>query len=349
MMEFCEIRLEALETSCKEKYDSFLKKVEFDLGTAIVQVTQKHQFEEQYEMKTMLNDLKDMKPFLKAGEGKSYLGALKTAASLQNLEKEMRPILETTSKNVNNIAEAMDDMRKRLISGEYGDGSPEEKEEILKKKSQEEDMHVDAEAEGDRPKRKKIESSSDNDSSEGDDDSSEEEKRKRKTPKKREHSIAKEDRGRRRSTTDYERSDLDQRPTTSSGKRSVKDDQKRIKKLKRHSEKPLKVTEVVRRLRLNGREGHRKANIIESKILLMIQDMEEQKTIYVQDRNQAGKYVNPKKDLPTLDISKVPKYYYSNTMKDYLKCETYRKMKENEIYDEIYDENTYGVATPSSI
>ena len=85
-------------------------------------------------MKTMLDDLKEMKPFLKAGEGKSYLEALKTAASLQNLEKEMRPILEKTSNNVSNIAETVDDMRKRLISGEYGDGSPEEKEELLKKK-----------------------------------------------------------------------------------------------------------------------------------------------------------------------------------------------------------------------
>ena len=129
----------------------------------------------------------------------------------------------------------------------------------------------------------------------------------------------------------------------------MKDDPKRVKKIKRHAEKPLKVTEVVRRLRLGGREGHRNANIIESKILLMVQDMEAQKTIYVQDRNQAGKYVNPKKDLPTLDISKVPKYYYSNTMKDYLKCGTYRTMKENEIYDEIYDENVYGVAPPPSI
>ena len=81
----------------------------------------------------------------------------------------------------------------------------------------------------------------------------------------------------------------------------------------------------------------------------MVKDMEDQKTIYVQDRNQAGNYVNPKTDLPKLDITKVPKYYYSNTMKDYLKCDTYRKMKENEIYDEIYDEITYGVATPSSI
>ena len=346
MVELSEMKLEAMEANNKEKYDTFLKKIEFDIGTLILQVTKTHEFEEKHEMKTMLEDLKEMKPFLKAGEGKSYLGALKTAASLQNLEQEMRPILETTSKNVNNIKEAMDDMRKRLISGEYGDGSPEEKEEMLKNKAQDEEMHVDADADGERPKKKKIESSSDNSDS-SDEESSEEEKKKRKTPKKRE--VSKEDRGRRRSTTDYERSDMDQKPSTSSGKRSMKDDPKKVKKMKRHAEKPLKVTEVVRRLRLGGREGHRNANIIESKILLMVQDMEAQKTIYVQDRNQAGKYVNPKKDLPTLDISKVPKYYYSNTMKDYLKCGTYRTMKENEIYDEIYDENVYGVATPPSI
>ena len=34
----------------------------------------------------------------------------------------------------------MDDMRKRLISGEYGDGSPEEKEENLKLMKENEDL-----------------------------------------------------------------------------------------------------------------------------------------------------------------------------------------------------------------
>ena len=350
VMELCAVKLDTLEAGNKDKYDTFLKKIEFDVGTTILQVTQKHQFEEQYEMKTMLTDLKEMKPFLKAGEGKSYLEALKTVASLEGLEKEIKPILEKTSNNVNNIAETVDDMKRRLISGEYGDGSPEEKEELLKKKNQEEDMHVDADMEGDRSRKKKPESSSDNsDSSEEGEESSEDEKRRRKTPRKRERSITKEERGRRRSTTDYDRSDMDQRPSTSSGKRPGKDDPKRVKKLKRQSEKPLKVTEVVRRLRMSGRDGQRKANLIESKIMLMVKDMEDQKTIYVQDRNQAGKYVNPKTDLPKLDITKVPKYYYSNTMKDYLKCDTYRKMKENEIYDENYDEATYGVVTPSSI
>ena len=111
--------------------------------------------------------------------------------------------------------------------------------------------------------------------------------------------------------------------------------------------KPLTVTKVIHRFCLQGPEGCRKANIIESKILLMVEDMENQKTIYVRDRN-TDKFVNPKNDLPNLDITKVPKYYWSQKMKDYIKCGTYRKMKEHELYEEIYDERTYGVATPSS-
>ena len=111
--------------------------------------------------------------------------------------------------------------------------------------------------------------------------------------------------------------------------------------------KPLTVTKVLHRFCLQGPDDYRKANIIESKILLMVEDMENQKTIYVRDRN-TDKFVNPKNDLPNLDITKVPKYYWSQKMKDYIKCGTYRKMKEHELYEEIYDERTYGVATPSS-
>ena len=61
-----------------------------------------------------------------------------------------------------------------------------------------------------------------------------------------------------------------------------------------------------------------------------------------------SKFVNPKTDLPKLDISRVPKYYWSTGMKDYIKCDTYRKLKEQELCEEIYDEKIYGVATQSN-
>ena len=245
----------------------------------------------------------------------------------------------------------MEDMRNRLISGEYGDGSPVEKEEALNNRGA--DNEEDVEMKEDRKKKKKEESSSgdsdSDDDNDEDDSSSEEDEQKRKKSKKREHSTAEESRGRRRSTTDPERSDIDQRPSTSSGKRSANDDSKKRKKMKSQVEppKPPTVTKVIHRLRLQGPEGIRKAHIIESKITLMVEDMENQKTIYVKDKN-TDKFVNPKNDLPNLDISKVPKFYWSQKMRDYIKCGTYRKMKENELYDEIYDERTYGVTTPSS-
>ena len=74
----CQMKIESLEASYKDKYGDFLRKVEFDMGSSIVRVTKKHDFEEKHEVKTMLEDLKEMKPFLKAGEGKTYLEALKT-------------------------------------------------------------------------------------------------------------------------------------------------------------------------------------------------------------------------------------------------------------------------------
>lgn len=111
MTEICEVKIESLEAAYNDKYGTFLRKIEFDIGTSIVQLTQKHQFENSHEVKTMVEDLKEMKPFLKAGEGKSYLGALKTAASLANFEKDMKPILEQTQANTKNIADSMEDMR----------------------------------------------------------------------------------------------------------------------------------------------------------------------------------------------------------------------------------------------
>ena len=239
--------------------------------------------------------------------------------------------------------------RRRLVNGEYGDGVPEEKEDTTKKRTPENDDDVDMKE--DKQKKKKEESSSDDSDSdgksdeEGEEESSEEEKRTRKKARKRDQSTPKESRSRRRSHTDHERSDLDQRPSTSSGKRSVKDDPKKRKKMK--SEPPLTVTKVMHRLRLKGREGNRKADLIWSKILLMVEDMESQKTIYVKDLN-SHRYVNPKTDLPTLDINTVPKFYWSQKMKNYIKCDTYRQMKEQEIMEEIYDEKLFGVTTPTS-
>lgn len=105
----------------------------------------------------------------------------------------------------------------------------------------------------------------------------------------------------------------------------------------------MKTSEVMYKLR--GSEGEMKAGIIWGKVCTMVEEIVSQKTIYVYCRN-SKKHVNPKTDLPRLDISKVPKFYWSQGRKYYISCSTYRKMKEGEICDEIYDEKIYGVATP---
>ena len=88
--------------------------------------------------------------------------------------------------------------------------------------------------------------------------------------------------------------------------------------------------------RIGTVESRRRLKIIEGRVSNKVEELSREKVIHVWDRN-TGKYVRPEIDLPTLDISNMAKYVYSNAVRDYVHMKTYCKMKEQDLLDEITD------------